>query len=202
MSARLKLEVFDGTGSDEGQGRTESFPTDPETEDARLEAFEAGYKAGWDDAASAQQAEEGEYREAIKRNLQDLSFTYHEARSHVLRALAPLFSEITARLLPEIARASLPHVVAEALGPYADLVADAPIKVQIHPDARDLVEGLLGRNPGVPLQLMDDIALTPGKVQLSLGTTETRIDLDAALVAIRTAIDDFFELTEREKQNG
>ena len=92
--------------------------------------------------------------------------------------------------------------MAEALGPYADLVADAPIKVLIHPDTRDLVEGLVGRNPRLPLQFVDDVTLTPGKVHLSVGTTETRVDLDAALVTIRTAIDDFFLLIEREKTHG
>lgn len=202
MSARLKLEVFDAPGSGAMMPPESGPRSAPEVDEARLEAFEAGYKAGWDDAAAAHEAEDAEMRDAIQRALQEMSFTFHEARSHVLRALSPLFAELTARLLPEIARASLPHVVAEALGPYADLVADAPIRVLVHPDSRDHVESLVGRNPGLPLQFVDDPALSPGKVQLSLGTTETRVDLDGALTAIRTAIDDFFILNERDKPHG
>lgn len=202
MISRLKLEVFDGPMAETFSSGSDPSAPPSEVDEARLEAFEAGYKAGWDDATTAQEGEDAQARDAIQRNLQDMAFTYHEARNHVLRALAPLLADVSARLLPEMARASLPHVVAEALGPYADLVADAPVKVQIHPDTRDEVEGLVGRNPRLPLQFIDDVTLTPGKVHLSLGTTETRVDLDAALATIRTAIDDFFELIEKETPHG
>jgi len=198
MMSRLKLEVFD---------HGPAPPSDPaapagDLEELRLEAFESGYKAGWDDAQVAIRGEDDELRQTVAQNLQDLAFSYHDARSHVLRALSPLFEEITARLLPEIARASLPHVVAEALGPYAEIAADAPIHIQIHPDTRPILAPLLENSFGLPLHLRDDPHIPPGRVQLSLGTTETRIDLDAALAAIRTAIDDFFQLNAKEMRHG
>jgi flagellar biosynthesis/type III secretory pathway protein FliH len=198
MTSRLKLEVFE-TGPAPGPG---TVVPHGDLEDLRAEAFETGYKAGWDDAQAAQQGEAAKLREDIGRNLQDLAFTYHDARGHVLRSLAPLFAEITARLLPEIARASLPHVVAEALGPYAEIVSEAPIHVQVHPETRPILEPMLDQTFGLPLHLRDDPQLPPGRVQLSLGTTETRVDLDAALSAIRTAIDDFFELNAKETRHG
>ena len=198
MTSRLKLEVFDSSTPEGNGGHAVVGGTAFDLEEARLEAFESGYRAGWDDAATANETEDAASREAVSRTLQELAFTYHEARNHILRALSPLLSEITARILPEVARASLPHLVAEALGPYAEIVSEAPIKVSIHPNQRALVEGLMGRNPGLPLQLIEDAGLSLNRVVLSLGTSETRVDLDSALITIRTAIDDFFELTLKE----
>lgn len=162
-------------------------------EEARLAAFEAGYKAGWDDAVTARTEDDEAERAEIARSLQGLSFTYHEARFHVLRALSPLMAEVATRLLPSIAHAALPQLVAEALGPYAELAADAPVIVMVAPAARQRIEALLGNSAGLPLQVREDAGLSPGQVWLKLGETETRIDLDAALATIRAALDDFFD---------
>lgn len=199
----LKLEVF----ADE-----QFSPADPanapETlelsvvEDMRLAAFDSGYRAGWDDAIAAAAGEEATLNEQIGRNLQGLAFTYHEARSHVLRALSPLIADIAVRLLPEIAHAALPQLVAEALGPYAELAADAPVEVMLHPDARARVEALLGNSLDLPLTLRDDPGLSPGQIWLRLGETETRIDIDAALGTIRAVLEDFFDPAAKDRRHG
>lgn len=176
-------------------------PSDP-PEEQHLASFDAGYRAGWDDAVAADTAQEAEVQAEIARNLQALSFTYHEARSHVLRALAPLIADLAGRLLPEIAQAALPHLVAEALAPYAEVAADAPMEVVLHPSVRARVEGLVGPDAGLPLTFREDAALAPGQIWLALGEAETRIDIDAALATIRTALDDFFTLATKESRHG
>jgi flagellar biosynthesis/type III secretory pathway protein FliH len=196
----LRLEVFEIV-ADGAAART--GPVDAsELDEARLAAFENGYKAGWDDAVAAQEDAGAQMRDDIARALQALSFTYHEARAHVLHALSPLIAEIAARLLPEIAHASLPHLVTEALGPYAEIAAEAPIRLMLNPEARGRVEALLGPTPGVPLTIVEDPELSPGQVWLALGDTETRVDIDAALATIRTALDDFFDLSGKDFPNG
>ena len=105
-------------------------------------------------------------------------------------------------MLPEIAQAALPHLVAEALAPYADLVADAPVRLLLHPASRQRVEALIGPSPGFPLMIQEDPALQPGQIWLSLGETETRVDIDAALTTIRTALADFFTLSAKEYRHG
>jgi flagellar biosynthesis/type III secretory pathway protein FliH len=171
-------------------------------EEERLAAFESGYKAGWDDAAAAQTDAEAQERAMVAQTLQALSFTFHDARSHVLRALSPLMAEVAARLLPEIAHAALPHLVAEALAPYADLAADAPVLILTAPATTARVASLLGPQPGLPLRIEESPELSPGQVSLQLGETETRVDLDAALATIRTALDDFFDQASRETRHG
>jgi len=196
----LRLEVFESVTA---SGSAPMGQVDAsELDEARLAAFENGYKAGWDDAVAAQEEAGAQTRDDIARALQALSFTYHEARAHVLHALSPLIAEIAARLLPEIARASLPHLVTEALGPYAEIAAEAPIRLMLNPEVRGRVEALLGPAPGVPLAIVEDPELSPGQVWLALGETETRIDIDAALATIRTALDDFFDLSGKDHPNG
>jgi len=199
MIRRLQLEVFE----------TDTLRTDStvvmdgaELEEARLASFESGYKAGWDDAVAAQSDDQAAQRDDIARSLQALSFTYHEARSHVLRALSPLIKDVATRLLPDIAHASLPHLVAETLMPFAEMAAEAPIRLHLHPSTRSDVESLLGPDPGVPLLLIEEPALSPGQVWLRLGDSEIRIDLDSALTAIRTALDDFFAATTKDSSHG
>jgi len=196
----LKLEVFET-----------DFSSDPpavsaidraELEEQRLESFESGYKAGWDDAVTARSDAETEQRDEVARALQAMSFTFHDARAHVLHALSPLIAEVAARLLPEIAHAALPHLVVEALGPYADIASESPVLIILHPDARHRVETLVGQQPGLPVRYQENPDLSPGQVSLRLGETETRVDLDAALATIRAALDDFFDLAAKESRHG
>lgn len=195
----LVLEDFDATPHRPAAPQTGG---DADSEDQRLASFEAGYRAGWDDAVAAQTDQETELRAEIARNLQGLAFTYHDARSHVLRALGPLVADLAARLLPAIAQAALPQLVAEALAPYAEIAAETPVQVMLHPSVRQRVEALLGTTPGLPLTYQEDEALSPGQIWLALGETETRVDIDAALATIRTALDDFFTLAAKESRHG
>ena len=55
--------------------------------DARAQAsYETGYSAGWDDAVRAETEAHKRISAEFARNLQDLGFTFHEARAHVIPA--------------------------------------------------------------------------------------------------------------------
>lgn len=198
--AALRLEQFDAP--DRGSAAPGPQAGAADLEEARLGAFEAGYKAGWDDASAALADAEAELQAEVGRNLQALSFTYHEARNHVLRALSPLLAEVAARLLPQIAHAALPALVAEALAPYAEIAAEAPVLIRLHPANRQRVEALVGVSPGLPLHVCEDADLPVGQIWLQLGETETRVDIEAALTTIRVAMDDFFQFKPKDADHG
>ncbi len=194
----VRLETFETDGPPAEPGAVDSAAL----EEARLAAFESGYKAGWDDAEAARSDAQEQDRAMVAQALQAMSFTFHDARNHVLHALSPLMAEVAARLLPEIAHAALPHLVAEALAPYADLAAEAPVLILAAPESRTRIAALLGPQPGLPVRIEETADLSPGQVSLRLGETETRVDLDAALATIRTALDDFFDHAARETRFG
>jgi len=195
----LRLEVF----TSELPTGTEAVVTDlGAMEDERLAAYEQGYTAGWDDATTAQSEEQAQLSGEIARNLQALSFTFHEARAHVLSAIEPLLTDMTALLLPKIAREALAPVILETLMPLAERMAEAPVEIVLNPASRPVVEAILENAVSFPVTLTEEPTLGEGQVYLRLGHTETYVDLDKAVAAIKSAIQDFFTLSEKDKHNG
>ncbi|MDR5652726.1 flagellar biosynthesis protein [Ruixingdingia sedimenti] len=199
MAPRLRLEVFDN--ADAAAGETIVMQGDA-FEDARLAAFESGYKAGWDDALIANADDRAALQAEVARNLQTLAFTYHEARAHVLSAVAPVICDALAKVLPEAARASLPRLVADLLRPAVEAAADAPLSLRIHPAQRDAVESLLAGQTSLPLAITPEPMMGEGQAWLKLGEAELRVDLDAAVADIRRLLAEFFALSEKEPRDG
>lgn len=173
-----------------------------EFEEARLAAFEKGYTAGWDDAIAAQEAEGAKLRADIGQNLQDLSFSYHEARLHVLSALKPLLFDMAAKLLPAMARVTLAQMVAEQLSPLAESLTSAPISVIANPRSLPVIQDVLSTQSGLPLVFVDEPSLGEGQVYLKFAETETRVDLDGVIGLITDAIQTYFSATQQELANG
>lgn len=196
---RLKLETFETIETPEGAALEMS---EADFEEARLAAFEKGYQAGWDDAVAAQNSEVARLVTDLGRNLQEMSFTYHEIRRHMLDALRPLLSDMTAKVLPRIAREVLPHIVAEELTPLGEQLISAPIRVLANPEALPRIEELLGQEKGLPLVFTPEPTLSEGQVQLRFSAAETHIDLDAAITAIASAIDTCFQGAQEQNHDG
>jgi hypothetical protein len=195
----LRLEVFE-TAATGGDG---TIVTDAGAlEEARLAAFEQGYTAGWDDASAALGDDQTRIRADLARSIQALSFTFHDARSHVLRAVEPLLTDALCKLLPDIAHASLAPRIIALLAPLAAELAGAPVRLILNPAVRLLVEALLEQAAGFPLEIIEEPSLGEGQVYLRLGDTELRLDLDGAVADIRTAITDFFTLIKDEARHG
>jgi flagellar assembly protein FliH len=168
----------------------------------RLEAFEEGYRAGWDDAVKAQAEEESRVRADLARNLQEMSFTYHEAYAQISRALAPLFERIADTLLPSAARDSLGSHVVEQLTALAREGAEGVAEVAVAPESEAAVAALLEEELPCKVRLRSDTMLGAGQAEITFGQVEREIDLDAALAAINDAIHAYFHETETEKRHG
>ena len=196
----LKLEVFD----------IEDKPTKAETvildrvalEDEKLASYDTGYRAGWEDSNAAQSDDQTRMKADLARNLQTLGFTYHEARSHILKAIEPLMLQIVGRLLPEIARETLAPFVLETLMPLAETLGDAPVKLVLNPSSRAPVEALLEQATGLPVVIEEEPTLGEGQVYIKLGSVEAEVDLDQATADIAAAVRGFFDLPGKDRPNG
>lgn len=198
MPRRPQLEEFDCAGK---PPQPEPDKLAAETE-AGLAAFDQGYAAGWDDAVAAQDAEITKLRSDLGRNLQALYFTYHEARAHVLGALEPLLFDMTAKVLPAMARQSLGAVVLDALRPIAETLTEAPVEVLLHPASRATIEAMLASGAAPPFRITEEPSLGEGQVYLRLGQTERQVDLDGVVRAIDAAISAFFQPDTKETADG
>jgi flagellar assembly protein FliH len=198
MAVRFQLETFDTAADD-----TEAVLLNlSDLEEAKLAAFEKGYSAGWEDAVAAQDTEAARLHADLGRSLQELSFTYHEARVHVLHAMEPLLRDMVSKVLPLLGRESLSRIVLEHLLPLAEGLADAPLQVMLNPASRDTVEDHLAARSSMPLRFVEEPSLGEGQVYLRLGETETRVDLDGVVTAIAAAVAGFFQLENEVTPHG
>ena len=194
----LRLEVFESEVP-VGAGQAETLVLDTGAlEDAKLASFESGYSAGWEDAAAAQADDRTRVSADLARSLQSLTFTYHEARNHVLKAIEPLLRQVVGHLLPVLAKDTLAAKVLEVLLPLADNLVAAPITLMLNPAARSAIEDILAKTSGLPLILVEEPTLGEGQVYLKLGDVEREVNLDRAVLEISAAVRGFFELPGKE----
>ena len=192
----LRLEVFES--EETGTAPTTVVLDTSLLEEAKLASYDAGYSAGWEDAAAAQSGDQTRISADLARNLQALSFTYQEARGHVLRALEPLFEEIIAKLLPSLASETLGGIVLDTLMPMAEGLDDAPVTLVLNPNARAAVEPLIEAATGLTLVIEEEPSLGEGQVYLRFDQNEALVDLDRATAEIATALRGFFDLSPKE----
>lgn len=199
--AMPKLEVFD-TGPAPKQASDTVVTRISAIEEAKLASYEQGYRAGWDDAATAQTEDQGRIQADLARNLQKLSFTYQEARAHILKAVEPLLEEMVSRLLPETARETLAPMVLEQVMPMAEELTDQPVTLVLNPAVRPAVEALIEQATGLPMVIDEEPTLPEGQVYIRLGTTEAQVDLTRVTAEIAAAVRGFFSLAEEGRSNG
>ena len=196
----LKLEVFDSPSQ---RGKAQTVVLDSAAvEEARLQSYEAGYSAGWEDAAAASRDDQTRIGSELANNLQQLAFTFQEARAHILKSVEPVMTQLCTHLLPAMAQEVLAPVVLETIMPLIDELADTPIHVILNPVARPAVERMLSQATGLPLLIVEEPTLGEGQVYLRLGTFEHRIDLDIAVAQMTQAVHDFFEYSQKDNANG
>lgn len=197
MSISHLLESFEAASRDESRPIAMSELT---LEEEKLEAFERGYKAGWDDAAKAQAEDRTRVTRDFANNLQELSFTYHEAYGHLARALKPVMSQIVETILPEIARESLGPRLSEQLGELANAAGKQDVEIVVAPSNARLVRSLLEKDVGFPVKLVEEASLGEGQAYLRFGDSERQIDHNEVLSGISQAVAAFFHELEHTSE--
>ncbi|WP_101067128.1 FliH/SctL family protein [Roseovarius salinarum] len=179
---------------------TAASGNETDLEEYRLEAFEEGYRAGWDDSAAAQAQREDHVAADLAANLQRLSFTYHEAHAHILESIGPLMTEMAETVLPRLAHETLGARIVEIAQSAIRETPGAPVVIVISDTDRAALEKALPDDPGFPVSIREDPDLPSGQVGLNLGNSELEIDLDAVLAGIQHAVSDFF--SEQQEQTA
>ena len=196
MTIAHLLESFEGAARDESGSAGLS---ELAFEEEKLEAFERGYQAGWDDSVKAQSDETVRVTSDFTNNLRELSFTYHEAHSHVLKSLKPLIENIVHSVLPRVAGKSLAAQIAEQVGEVASSETGG-VEIAVAPANVVAVQAMLPDQPGYPLAVRADAAIGEGQAFLNFGDQERLIDYDEVLTGVTSAIDAFFNELERTSE--
>ncbi|WP_456388541.1 FliH/SctL family protein [Profundibacter sp.] len=172
-------------------------------EEHRLEAFEQGYKAGWDDAAAAQSEDQTRVAADFARNLQELSFTYHQARGQILGSLESLLMEMVSKVLPKLAYESLPQTIVDEVLSIAQTQTDAGVQIVISPSNRPALEQLIEETQDTfNITIIEEPSMADGLAYLRFAETEKQIDLDSILTSFSKSVEGYFEQQEKVAVNG
>ena len=171
-------------------------------ETARLEAYEEGYKAGWDDAIGANTSESLQLSADLAQNLRDMAFTYQEAVAHVTGALNGVFEGMLGHFLPDVAKMALAPKVQAVI---ADLPLNAdtmPLVIAVAGENLRVMEKVAGQADVDQVEVIEDPDLTTGQVSLRFGTQEVALDFDALLHELRAALDAALPTPSKEASHG
>lgn len=185
------------TTSHGGDGPTEE--ADDALEERRLETFEEGYQAGWADATTALHTEQHGIAAEFAQNIQDMSFTYHEALSKLTGAYRPLMEQIVSRVLPAAAQTSLVGHIVQQLDALVESHVGGEATITVSSNTLGAARKLLAQNDSdVPFNLRADATLSDGQVYLQIGDAERELNLDVVTDGIVDAVNAFFTQTNLE----
>ena len=203
MSRTVTLEDFSGARLVAASAgfAPHAFAAD-ESSAAPSESYEEGYRAGYEDAAQSALKDQTRIRTELAHNLQDVGFTFHEARAQVMRSLEPLLRELTDRLLPEMLRETLAQQIIEAAMPMAQAAADAPVEVVIAPANRAALEPVLSSIAHMNFVVKDEPSLGEGQVYLQSGISEMSLDFTGALEDLRAAMAALMDINKEAVRHG
>ena len=174
-----------------------------EIEGVDLPGYDDGYNAGWEDATNAHQKTQDQLKSELSEALQENAFTFHEARSHVLKALKPLMVQIVQTVLPELVVNQSGGLIVDTLMRHlANQVPDSLV-LTVAPNDRRNIELLLPTDLPLPVTIREDASLLSGQSQFSFDDSEFEFDLPEILSSISRLVDDYFaQIPQQEAVNG
>ena len=180
-------------GSEHGISTETGTAKDVKVEEVRLEAYEGGYQAGWDDATEAHGNEKERVLSDLAQRLEDMAFTYQEAHAKIMLALEPMLTQLVTRLLPQMTEKSLQaHLLAQILD-LAERSAAQSVELAVSPDTVAPLEALLKDRIDLPFAINAEPSLADGQAYLRVDQSERLIDLDAVTEATTEAFEAFFD---------
>jgi len=196
---RLKLEEFgvQPVRPAAAAGPQAMVQDNVQSEEAKLEAFENGYKAGWDDAAKSHAENLDNVSVELARNLQELSFTFHEARAQILKDMRAVFSELMEKIMPRIAAENMPAIIAEQIAEIAQSEVNTRIELLVHPSNVESVSNLMPAPDQLDVVVVAEPSLGDGQARLVFADGEQNVDLSAVLQTAQEKTEGFFNLNEK-----
>jgi len=199
VTSALALEDF--TRDLPGEPRTEPAPA-PVNEDAlRMEGYDRGYQAGWDDAIRSAHDEQEHIDAELGRNLEELSFTFEEAQNQVCLSLEHLVRTLLDQVLPHLYTEHFPAILEETIVPIIEEAGDITAELICAPDDLDQVQRLTARHQDLPMTLRAEPSFARHQVRLQLGYERHDINGDQLLSDMRTAVDSFFSQLQDQTKN-
>lgn len=173
-----------------------------EVEAEKAASYESGYAAGWEDANKSSAEAQSQLGAEFSRHLQEISFTFFEARAHILEAVHPVLEEMVATMLPELVRVTMGQRILETVEPVLEQAADQPVLITVCPGAKEQVEALLNSALPTSVRIEEEPTLTDGQAFLRIGQVERKVDLTEAIAKVAAALGALGELNNEVLKHG
>lgn len=175
-------------------------PTETISETSIQDAYERGYKAGWDDAFAAAEKEKQDISSELAQNLRDLNFTFAEAKSATASEFDAMIDVLMAEILPDIAKTTLGAQLSQQLRILSKGQQDLTIQLAVADGDAEAVQAILPDVPGVHPDVFVDPQLPTGTVQWRVGSVEQQIDVNRIVKDMDNTVRGFFNELKKEKQ--
>lgn len=152
-------------------------------EAARTEGYERGYASGWEDASKAAEEARKKIDAEFTRNIQDLSFTFHEATNHVRGEVLQLLDQMMTSFFPEILPRTLRESVRHSIQTALEETLDVQIQLVASPDGMPFLSDLLEGEEGLPITLTEEATLAPHQVFIRFAEREIDLNFSDVLEA-------------------
>lgn len=172
----------------------------PDTKGHEKIGYDKGYKAGWDDAIAEASDQDMQARAHCATALQEIDFTYFEARQHVTAAFQPLIEAIIGAVLPEAAQRALAPLVLEEVQKLTK-ASDMPIEILCAPDALAELSALVETYANGPISVRTEETLAASQVQLQFDGGVSEIDVEQAAKAVKDAVSTYFVPDQSEQRS-
>lgn len=198
----MMAQFLEDFASTTGIGVGDTADSTPDAIQTSKASYDQGYKAGWSDAVSETSDSKTQTIERLSQAFQETSFTYFEARNHILNSLRPVLEEFVSKVMPEMAVASLAPQIAEKVDQICSEV-DSPIKVFCAPSALLALEKLDTDLKSLPVTFEAEPSLSEMQVLFTYADGSAEINLSETTAKITESVREFFEAIDtREVKNA
>ena len=198
MTRALQLEDFERPGTDLSFGTmTEAPPVqaeqmpEAELEGGNLDAFEQGYRSGWDDCTANEIEERRRVGADLAAALAEVVMTLDAARDEMMSSLQPVFEQIASQLLPAIVAEAVTPVLVEELRRIAEERCARKVELLASPATCPVIENLVAATPDLTISVIPEATMAEGQVTLRFEEQRRDIDLSAAAEQMAEAIRSF-----------
>ena len=194
--------IFQDFGTQQSNASGKKLISADEIEDLKLQAFDSGFQAGWEDAVKAQLETRTHLSAELAASLQTASFEYHEVRATLNASAQSIMEEIVEKILPLAAQASLGAQIRDVVLSTLRTSTDRRIEIAVSQVDEAAVRQVLSSQLQEPFQLVADSTMSPSQAILRLGPQEAEINLDKTVADIASAVTTFFETQNLEVIDG
>lgn len=175
---------------------------DASLDDLRLQSYELGYSAGWEDSQKATDQTNLRASESLARNLEDLSFTYAEVRQQMCIEVEPFFDALFRTLVPSMVESGAVEKVKQDLVRTYGAALPQGAEIAVSCGEQSVVAQLMQAALPMPLTIVEDPCLQASQVVLRAGGGETLLDLETTLKGIEQEFSAHFAYAEKEEKVG